>query len=136
MLPDYSWFFVVLPVLHGSFLFFVVLSGSSWIFMDLHGSSDSSDSSVGSALLFFFWFLMFFFSMVFTVFLSLVLLVMFCCGSCCSLWKNIIASCAATKIFQLERLFFMLTQSSLRFFPVEILRNSRIVWNSPRSIPF
>jgi hypothetical protein len=110
MLPGFSCFVVVLYVLHGPFLFFVVLSGSSWIFMFLQilseylRLSDLFLAHLASALFFVFvWFLIFF-SMVFTVFLSLVLhdrifVVLFV------LWKNMIAS-SATKIFQLEDYFF------------------------------
>jgi hypothetical protein len=97
MLPD-SWFFVVLPVypLFCSLWFTLVLRGPSCFFRFFNGFC--------IVVLF----------LVFDVFLihdihgfplfGFLHDIVFC-GSCCSLWKKIIA-CSATKIFQLEDYFF------------------------------
>jgi hypothetical protein len=125
MLPDFSWIFVVL---HGSFLFFVVLFGSSWIFMFLQ---------IRQRLLhccsFFCFFLCFFlhgfhgfpqFGSSFMIWFFVILVVL--CG-------KISLHHARPQKYSSLKIIFYAHAILATIFPC---RNSRIVCNSPRTIPF
>ncbi len=127
--PDFSWFFVVLHVLHGSFF---ILCGSLWFVMDLHVTSDSSMDSALWFLFIFYFFLHGFHGFPlsgssFMIWFFVVLVV---------LCRKILLHARLQNILAWRKLLCSRRYSSLWFVPVEILpvHNSRIVWYSPRTI--